>query len=140
MDVGHSNGWRLDAVVPASEIIDTIAAVWPVEPAAPSYLGEVAGRWRYLDGGGEFGVISSVTQPFCRDCTRARISAEGRLYTCLFAVDGHDLRDRLRAGISDGDLADAITSIWLRRGDRYSERRSEATTRLPKVEMFAMGG
>ncbi len=92
MDVGHSNGWRLDEVVPAAEIVETIAAAWPVEPAEPSYRGEVAGRWRYADGGGEFGVISSVTQPFCRDCTRARISAEGMLYTCLFAADGHDLR------------------------------------------------
>ncbi len=140
MDVGHSNGWRLDEVVPAARIIEMIAGVWPVEAAAPSYLGEVASRWRYVDGGGEFGVISSVTQPFCRDCTRARISAEGRLYTCLFAVEGHDLRDRLRAGISDAELTDAIVSIWSRRGDRYSERRSAATTTLPKIEMFAMGG
>ena len=104
MDVGHSNGWRLDEVVPAAEIVETIAAVWPVEPAEPAYRGEVAGRWRYADGGGEFGVISSVTQPFCRDCTRARISAEGMLYTCLFAVDGHDLRALLRSGASDAEL------------------------------------
>ncbi len=98
MDVGHSNGWRLDEVVPAAEIVETIAAAWPVEAAEPAYRGEVAGRWRYTDGGGEFGVISSVTQPFCRDCTRARISAEGMLYTCLFAADGHDLRAILRSG------------------------------------------
>ena len=104
MDVGHSNGWRLDEVVPAAEIVETIAAAWPVEPAEPAYRGEVAGRWRYVDGGGEFGVISSVTQPFCRDCTRARISAEGKLYTCLFAVDGHDLRAVLRSGASDDEL------------------------------------
>ena len=121
MDVGHSNGWRLDEVVPAAEIVETIAAAWPVEPAEPAYRGEVAGRWRYTDGGGEFGVISSVTQPFCRDCTRARISAEGMLYTCLFAVDGHDLRAMLRSGASDEELHDAIETIWLRRGDRYSE-------------------
>ena len=140
MDVGHSNGWRLDEVVPAAEIVETIAAAWPVEPAEPSYRGEVAGRWRYADGGGEFGVISSVTQPFCRDCTRARISAEGMLYTCLFAVDGHDLRELLRSGASDDELHDAIETIWLRRGDRYSELRSEATSSLPRIEMFAMGG
>ncbi len=140
MDVGHSNGWRLDEVVPAGDIVDVLAESWPVEPAEPSYRGEVAGRWRYLDGGGEFGVISSVTQPFCRDCTRARISAEGKLYTCLFAVEGHDLRAVLRSGASDADLVDTIASIWLRRGDRYSELRSAATSTLPKIEMFAMGG
>ena len=140
MDVGHSNGWRLDEVVPADELVETIAAAWPVEPAEPAYRGEVAGRWRYPDGGGEFGVISSVTQPFCRDCTRARISAEGKLYTCLFAVDGHDLRALLRSGASDEELQEAIETIWLRRGDRYSELRSEATSTLPKIEMFAMGG
>jgi cyclic pyranopterin phosphate synthase len=140
MDVGHSNGWRLDEVVPASEIVDAIAAVWPVEAAEASYRGEVAGRWRYADGGGEFGVISSVTQPFCRDCTRARISAEGKLYTCLFAVDGPDLRALVRSAASDADLTDAIETIWLRRGDRYSELRSAATSTLPKIEMFAMGG
>ena len=106
MDVGHSNGWRLDEVVPAGEIVDIIAGAWPVEAAEPSYRGEVAGRWRYLDGGGEFGVISSVTQPFCRDCTRARISAEGKLYTCLFAVEGHDLRAVLRSEASDAELAE----------------------------------
>ena len=140
MDVGHSNGWRLDEVVPAAELIETIAAVWPVEPAEPSYRGEVAGRWRYADGGGEFGVISSVTQPFCRDCTRARISAEGRLYTCLFAVEGHDLRALLRSDAPDSEITDAIETIWLRRGDRYSELRSAATSTLPRIEMFAMGG
>jgi len=140
MDVGHSNGWRLDEVVPAAELIDTIASAWPIEPAEPSYRGEVAGRWRYADGGGEFGVISSVTQPFCRDCTRARISAEGKLYTCLFAVDGRDLRGLLRSGATDAELIDFITATWTRRGDRYSELRSEATSTLPKIEMFAMGG
>jgi cyclic pyranopterin phosphate synthase len=140
MDVGHSNGWRLDEVVPAEEVVDAIASVWPVEAEAPSYRGEVAGRWRYADGGGEFGVISSVTQPFCRDCTRARISAEGRLYTCLFAVEGHDLRVLLRSDLTDADLTEAVAAIWLRRGDRYSELRSAATRDLPKIEMFAMGG
>ena len=140
MDVGHSNGWRLDEVVPAADLVETISAVWPVEPAEPTYRGEVAGRWRYADGGGEFGVISSVTQPFCRDCTRARISAEGKLYTCLFAVDGHDLRALLRSDASDADLTDAVEAIWLRRGDRYSELRSAATSTLPRIEMFAMGG
>ena len=140
MDVGHSNGWRLDEVVPAAEIVEVIAATWPVEAAEPTYRGEVAGRWRYVDGGGEFGVISSVSQPFCRDCTRARLSAEGRLYTCLFAVDGHDVRALLRSGVSDMELTDAIESIWVRRGDRYSELRSAATAALPRIEMFAMGG
>jgi cyclic pyranopterin phosphate synthase len=140
MDVGHSNAWRLDEVVPADEIVAAISTVWPVEAAEPSYRGEVAGRWRYVDGGGEFGVISSVTQPFCRDCTRARISAEGNLYTCLFATEGHDLRAILRSEASDADLTDAIETIWLRRGDRYSELRSAATSTLPKIEMFAMGG
>jgi len=140
MDVGHSNGWRLDEVVPAQELIDTVSAVWPAAPADPNYRGEVAERWRYVDGGGEFGVISSVTQPFCRDCTRARVSAEGKLYTCLFAVVGHDARAVLRSGASDDELAAFVEGIWLRRGDRYSELRSAATSNLPKIEMFAMGG
>jgi GTP 3',8-cyclase len=140
MDVGHSNGWRLDEVVPAEELIETIAAAWPVEPADANYPGEVAGRWRYVDGAGEFGVISSVTQPFCRTCTRARISAEGKLYTCLFAAEGHDLRAILRSEATDDELADAVRRIWLRRADRYSELRSAATSNLPRIEMFAMGG
>jgi len=140
MDVGHSNGWRLDEVVPAAELLDLLGAAWPIEPADPGYRGEVADRWRYLDGRGEFGVISSVTQPFCRDCTRARISAEGMVYTCLFAVAGQDARAVLRSDASDEDLSTFVRSIWSRRGDRYSELRSAATTALPKVEMFAMGG
>ena len=140
MDVGHSNGWRLDEVVPAKELLEVVGAVWPIVPADPGYRGEVADRWRYADGGGEFGVISSVTQPFCRDCTRARVSAEGKLYTCLFAVKGHDARAVLRSGASDDELAAFVEGIWARRGDRYSELRSAATTTLPKVEMFAMGG
>ena len=140
MDVGHSNGWRLDEVVPATELIDAVSAVWPVEPAAAQYRGEVAGRWRYLDGAGEFGVISSVTQPFCRDCTRARISAEGKLYTCLFAVAGHDVRAVLRDGSTDEELLRFLAAVWADRDDRYSELRSQSTSDLPKIEMFAMGG
>jgi GTP 3',8-cyclase len=140
MDVGHSNGWRLDEVVPAGELVDLVSSEWPVEPADPQYRGEVADRWRYIDGGGEFGIIASVSQPFCRDCTRARVSADGKIYTCLFAVDGHDARAVLRAGASDAELAAFVEGIWARRGDRYSELRSAATSRLPKVEMFAMGG
>ena len=140
MDVGHSNGWRLDEVVPASELLEMIRKVWPIEPAVASYRGEVADRWRFIDGGGEFGIIASVTEPFCRDCTRARISADGKIYTCLFAVEGHDARAILRSGSSDAELAAFVEAIWARRADRYSELRSEATTALPKIEMFAMGG
>ena len=140
MDVGHTNGWRLDEVVPATELVEAIGAAWPIEAAEPAYRGEVAGRWRYLDGGGEIGIISSVTQPFCRDCTRARISAEGKLYTCLFAAEGHDLRAVLRSDASDAELSAVIERIWLARGDRYSELRSAATSTLPRIEMFAMGG
>jgi cyclic pyranopterin phosphate synthase len=140
MDVGTTNGWRLDEVVPAAEVVDTISARWPLEAVAPAYTGEVAERWRYLDGTGEIGVIASVTRPFCGDCTRARISAEGKLYTCLFSAIGHDLRDPLRAGESDAELAGRVASIWGVRDDRYSERRAAATERLPKIEMFALGG
>jgi GTP 3',8-cyclase len=140
MDVGHSNGWRLDEVVPAAEIVAAIDAVHPLEPAEANYRGEVARRWRYRDGSGEIGVIASVTQPFCGDCTRARISAEGRLYTCLFATRGHDLRALVRSGASDDDLRDAIGGVWSRRADRYSEVRSERTLDLPKVEMSYIGG
>jgi cyclic pyranopterin phosphate synthase len=140
MDVGTTNGWRLDDVVPAAAIVAAISAELPLEPATPSYRGEVAGRWRYRDGGGEIGVIASVTQPFCADCTRARLSAEGRLYTCLFSARGTDLRDPLRAGASDDDLRAIIEGVWSVRTDRYSELRSNATSRLPRVEMFAVGG
>jgi cyclic pyranopterin phosphate synthase len=140
MDVGHSNGWRLDDVVPAQDLIAMIADRWAVEPADPSYRGEVADRWRYTDGRGEFGVISSVTAPFCRDCTRARLSADGQLYTCLFAVEGRDVRAALRDGSSDEELTAFLAGIWGRRSDRYSELRSASTSDLPKVEMFAMGG
>jgi GTP 3',8-cyclase len=140
MDVGHSNGWRLDEVVPAADLIDAVTSIWPAEPAEAAYRGEVAGRWQYLDGGGEFGIISSVTMPFCRDCTRARLSADGQLYTCLFAVAGRDLRAVLRDGSTDETLTAFIADTWLARDDRYSELRSASTSSLPKVEMFAMGG
>jgi GTP 3',8-cyclase len=140
MDVGHSNGWRLDDVVPAAEIVAAIDAEMPLVLDPPNYRGEVANRWRYRDGDGEVGVIASVTQPFCGNCTRARLSADGKLYTCLFAVNGHDLRSALRSGASDDDVRALIASVWTARADRYSELRSEATTALPKIEMFAMGG
>jgi GTP 3',8-cyclase len=140
MDVGHSNGWRLDDVVPAAEIVGAIGAAFEIEPVEPAYPGEVARRYRYVDGSGEFGVISSVTQPFCGACSRARISAEGKLYTCLFAVRGHDLRALLRDGASDEELAGAVQTVWGKRSDRYSELRSAATTDLPKVEMSYIGG
>jgi GTP 3',8-cyclase len=140
MDVGHTNGWRLDDVVPAAEIVAALDDAFGVEPVDPSYRGEVAQRWRYRDGTGEVGVIASVTQPFCGDCTRARLSAEGRLYTCLFAVRGTDLRALVRSGASEDELAAAVTGIWRVRGDRYSELRSAATVDLPKVEMSYIGG
>ena len=140
MDVGHSNGWRLDDVIPAGELIAAVTGMWPAEPAEPGYRGEVAGRWRYLDGRGEFGVISSVTRPFCRDCTRARLSADGTLYTCLFAVAGLDVRAVLRDGMTDEGLVEFLAAAWRKRDDRYSELRSQSTSDLPKIEMFAMGG
>ncbi len=140
MDVGTSNGWRLDQVVPASEIVRMIDGELPLEPLEPNYRGEVAKRWRYRDGSGEIGLIASVTQPFCGDCSRARISAEGRLYTCLFALRGHDLRALLRSGASDDELREAIRRVWTRRTDRYSEIRSERTEGLPKIEMSYIGG
>jgi cyclic pyranopterin phosphate synthase len=140
MDVGNSNGWRMDDVVPATEIIRRIDQVWPLEPADPNYYGEVAERWRYADGAGEIGVIGSVTQPFCQTCTRARLSAEGRLYTCLFAADGHDFRALLREDASDDQLRAALATVWRRRGDRYSAIRTALTTVRPKVEMSHIGG
>ncbi len=140
MDVGTTNGWRLDDVVGADEILDRIAEHWPLEPVAPNYPGEVASRYRYADGGGEVGVIASVTRPFCGACTRARLSAEGELYTCLFAARGTDLREPLRAGASDDELADLLGGVWARRADRYSEIRSAATTSRPRVEMSHIGG
>jgi cyclic pyranopterin phosphate synthase len=140
MDVGATNGWRLDDVVPAGEIVERIGAVFPLEPVDASYRGEVAKRWRYVDGRGEIGLIASVTQPFCGDCTRARISAEGRVYTCLFGVRGHDLRALLRGGATDEELQQALGALWAKRTDRYSELRSQRTLDLPKVEMSYIGG
>jgi cyclic pyranopterin phosphate synthase len=140
MDVGATNGWRLDDVVPAAEVVRTIGAEFPLEPVEPAYRGEVAERYRYLDGAGEIGVIASVTQPFCGDCTRARLSADGKLYTCLFAVRGHDLRALLRSGANERELDEAIRAVWERRTDRYSERRTEETGALRKVEMSYIGG
>ncbi|HET6596570.1 MAG TPA: GTP 3',8-cyclase MoaA [Anaerolineales bacterium] len=140
MDVGHTNGWRMDDVLPAAEIVRTISAEMPLEPADPNYTGEVAERWRYKDGGGEIGVIASVTQAFCRTCTRARLSAEGKLYTCLFGIKGHDFRALLRGGASDEEISQKIAQVWGKRTDRYSEIRSENTIALPKVEMSHIGG
>jgi cyclic pyranopterin phosphate synthase len=140
MDVGSSNGWQLDDVIPASEIIAALNAEMPVEPIEQNYRGEVSNRWRYADGSGEIGIIASVTQPFCGDCTRARLSAEGKLFTCLFATSGYDLRKLLRGGASDAAISQAITSIWASRDDRYSEVRSAETAGLPKVEMSYIGG
>jgi cyclic pyranopterin phosphate synthase len=140
MDVGATNGWRMDDVVPASRIVRAIDEAFPLEPAHSNYAGEVAERWRYLDGSGEIGVIASVTQAFCRDCSRARLSTDGKVYTCLFGTRGHDLRGPLRAGASDDAIAGAIHALWTRRGDRYSELRAAPTVRSPKVEMSYIGG
>jgi GTP 3',8-cyclase len=140
MDVGHTNGWRLDDVVPAKEIVARLDEAFGVEPVEAGYRGEVAQRWRYRDGRGEVGVIASVTQPFCGDCTRARLSAEGKLFTCLFAVRGHDLRALLRGGATHPELEEALRGVWTSRTDRYSELRSQATADLPKVEMSYIGG
>ena len=130
----------MDDVVPAAEIIKKINAEMPLAPVDPNYHGEVAERWRYRDGTGEIGVIASVTQAFCGTCTRARLSAEGKLYTCLFAVKGHDFRALLRGGATDEELSQAIAQVWGKRADRYSEIRSESTASLPKVEMSHIGG
>jgi GTP 3',8-cyclase len=141
MDVGHTNGWRMDDVVPASEIVSAIDAEMPIEASAASYRGEVATRWRYRDGTGEVGLIASVTQPFCADCTRARLTADGQLYTCLFGNHGHDLRAPLRTGATDDELRVKIRTVWEVRDDRYSEIRTEATRRdsarrLPELPLF----
>jgi GTP 3',8-cyclase len=140
MDVGSTNGWRMDDVVPSSEIIKMISSAWPLEAIDPNYRGEVAERWRYLDGAGEIGVISSVTQAFCSSCTRMRLSTEGSLYTCLFAHAGHDLKRLVRAGASDDELRNEIAAVWQRRADRYSEVRTSQTSRPKKVEMSYIGG
>lgn len=140
MDVGHTNGWRLDEVVSAKEIVGLINAEMPIEPTVPNYRGEVAERWKYKDGSGEIGVVASVTQAFCRDCNRARLSAEGKLYTCLFAIKGQDFRDLMRNGASDAEISALLEKVWGKRTDRYSEIRSENTIPLPKVEMSHIGG
>jgi cyclic pyranopterin phosphate synthase len=140
MDVGNSNAWRMDDVVPAGEIIRRIAAEFPLEPADPNYGGEVAERWRYRDGAGEIGVIASVTQAFCADCTRVRLSTEGKLYTCLFASSGHDLRALLRRGASDAELTAAIGGVWTARDDHYSELRAAGVAVVKKIEMSYIGG
>jgi cyclic pyranopterin phosphate synthase len=140
MDVGSTNAWQVKDVVPAAEIIKLINSQLPIEPIEANYHGEVAKRWRYKDGGGEIGIIASVSQPFCGDCTRVRLSSEGQLYTCLFGVAGHDLRAILRRGASDDELINFIASIWRSRNDRYSEERSDLTKTLPKVEMSYIGG
>jgi cyclic pyranopterin phosphate synthase len=140
MDVGNTNGWRMDQVVPAKEIIARIDAAWPIEPVEPNYPGEVARRWRYRDGGGEIGIIASVTAAFCRDCSRARLSAEGGLYTCLFSPKGYDLRKLIRSGASEAEVRNLISSIWSQRVDRYSELRSAETVGLPRIEMSYIGG
>jgi cyclic pyranopterin phosphate synthase len=140
MDVGHTNGWKLDSVVPSAELATRIGAELPIQPVPSNYRGEVAERWRYLDGSGEVGFISSVTQAFCSDCTRARLSAEGKLYTCLFATRGTDFRAPLRADTSDVELSALIRSVWSARGDRYSELRSAETTKAHKIEMSYIGG
>ncbi|TWP33638.1 GTP 3',8-cyclase MoaA [Leekyejoonella antrihumi] len=145
MDVGSTNGWRLDEVVPSGEVIRRINAELPLEPVEPRYVGETATRWRYRDGGGEIGAISSVTNAFCGDCTRARVSVEGRLFTCLFATKGHDLRALMRGGCSDEELASKLSGVWRVRADRYSELRSTQTPDLPvsrahRIEMSYIGG
>jgi cyclic pyranopterin phosphate synthase len=140
MDVGASNGWKMDDVVPSAEVVRCIHEVFPCEPANPNYTSEVAKRWRYQDGSGEFGIISSVTEAFCGTCTRARLSTDGAIYTCLFAQQGYDLKSMLRGGKSDAEIHDAIAAIWQHREDRYSEIRTAETAKQRKVEMSFIGG
>ena len=140
MDVGSTNGWRMDDVLPSAEVVRMISAHYPLEPIGANHPGEVAERWRYRDGAGEIGVIASVTQAFCRDCNRLRLSTEGALYTCLFAQSGHELKPLLRAGASDDELRNEIAAVWRARADRYSEIRTAETAALPKVEMSYIGG
>ena len=140
MDVGSTNGWRMDDVVSSAEVVKRISARWPLEPIGANYAGEVAERWRYADGGGEIGVISSVTQAFCSTCTRMRLSTEGSLFTCLFAQSGHDLKALLRGGATDEEITNEIAAVWQRRADRYSEIRTGETAKLRKVEMSYIGG
>jgi cyclic pyranopterin phosphate synthase len=145
MDVGASNGWKMDEVIPSAEVVRRISAVMPLAPIGANYAGETAARWRYCDGGGEVGMISSVTQAFCHDCNRARLSTEGKLYTCLFATSGHDLRALVRAGRSDEEISTVLAHVWRARADRYSELRTSSTDGLApasrkKVEMSYIGG
>jgi cyclic pyranopterin phosphate synthase len=140
MDVGSSNGWRLSDVVTADQILGTIDSEWPLDPVEANYPGEVVNRWRYRDGEGEVGVIASVSKPFCGECTRLRLSADGSIYTCLFGVNGTDLRDPLRAGATNDEIAAIISRVWEARTDRYSEERTGVSIGLPKVEMSYIGG
>ena len=142
MDVGNRNNWKMDRVCSAAEIIHRIHAVLPLEPLDPNYTGEVARRYRYVDGGGEIGIIASVTQPFCGDCTRARLSTDGKLYTCLFATEGTELRDFMRSGAGDAEIGDRIQAVWTDRKDRYSEIRFDHTPEAGrrKIEMYQIGG
>ena len=144
MDVGASNGWKMDEVVPSAEVVQRIQSIFPMTPLPANYTGETASRWRYADGGGEVGMISSVTQAFCHDCTRLRLSTEGKLYTCLFATSGHDVRALMREGRTDEEISSAIAHLWRARGDRYSELRTVNTAGLAhaarKVEMSYIGG
>ncbi|HIA77670.1 MAG TPA: GTP 3',8-cyclase MoaA, partial [Gammaproteobacteria bacterium] len=143
MDVGSTNNWKLDEVVSASELVATINQEMPIEPLSPNYRGEVAKRWRYVDDGGEIGFITSVTESFCGDCSRVRLSAVGQIYTCLFATEGFDIRDPLRAGASDQDLLEIVQTLWGKREDRYSELRGQIPVDVfsdAKVEMSHIGG
>lgn len=140
MDVGNTNGWRMDDVVPSAQVLEQLDRAFPLEPLPPRYAGEVASRYRYRDGGGEIGVIASVTQPFCGACTRLRLTADGQLYTCLFASKGFDLRGPMRGGATDGELMSLLKSVWHRRGDRYSEQRGAATAGMRHPEMSRIGG
>jgi cyclic pyranopterin phosphate synthase len=140
MDVGATNGWRMEDVVTAKEIRDRVNAMSPIEPVEANYFGEVAERYRYVDGSGEIGIIASVTVPFCAACTRARLSADGELFTCLFGVRGYNLRDPMRSGKTDAEMLEHVRGIWARRADRYSELRNEDTIGLEKVEMSKIGG
>lgn len=140
MDVGNSNQWKLDEVVSAKEILDTIRREFEFEPIDPNYRGEVANRYRFTDIPVEFGIINSITKPFCSSCNRARLSADGKLYTCLFAKEGYDLKSLLRSGAEDNEVTNTISKIWLHRSDRYSEERSEFDQDREKVEMSYIGG
>lgn len=140
MDVGNTNDWQMEKVIPAKQILESINHGYPIEPISPTYRGEVAKRWKYRDGSGEIGIISSVTEPFCGSCNRARLTAEGKIYTCLFATRGFDLREHIRNGADVGQLTEIISNLWQSRNDRYSELRSEQSVAVPKIEMSYVGG